>query len=187
MWYIDQDTIKEFNWSEIANTSGGETTTTAASAASFGTPPSTIPLPSFFFFLRGANRGGGGSSADQLMMILWTIGVVSYLVLLSPLLFVSIFFWVVAVEFGLHTMLLKSTFQYPATDDDLHSTYSESSNHEEEIEQEQEDLLIEETKTNTETTKPTAGNSWRTTTTPEVIRVRAEEAKDYEFTMGPFS
>mmetsp|Transcript_35457 Transcript_35457/g.85792 ORF Transcript_35457/g.85792 Transcript_35457/m.85792 type:complete len:185 (+) Transcript_35457:744-1298(+) len=183
MWYIDQDTIKEFNWSEIANASGGgggETTATA----SFGTPPSTIPLSSFFF-LRGVNRGG--SSTDHLMMILWTIGVVSYLVLLSPLVFVSIFFWIVAVEFGLHTILLKSTFQYPATDDDLHSTYSESSNHEEEIEQEQEDLLIEETKTNTETTKPTAGNSWRTTTTPEVIRVRAEEAKDYEFTMGPFS
>ena len=195
MLYIDPDTIKEFNWSEIANRTVTSSGGTAAPQASFGTPPSSLPLPSFFYvFLRdGEGGGGGGSNVDHLMMVLWSIGVVTYLVLLSPLVFVSMFFWIVAAEFGLHTMLLKSTFfQYPDTDDDLHSTYSESSHpsHEEEIEQEVEDLIQEGTTTTKidpiKSTTPGKGKSWRTMT-PEIIRVRAEEAKDYEFTLGPFS
>jgi hypothetical protein len=160
--FINEDIIKDFNWSSNASSSA-ETATAAATKASFGTPPSSLP---FGLFLGGG--GGNRGQVDHLMMIIWTVAVVMYLVLLSPLLFVSIFFWIVAVEFGLHTILLKSTFQYNV-DDDLHSISEVDEN-------EQDELLVKKERL----TKSATGK-----VAPEIIRLRAEEAEGYEFTWGP--
>lgn len=70
----------------------------AAAAASTFLPPSFLPHPT----------STSSVWQDRTIMALWTLAVLVYFVFLSPLLVVSIVFWIVAVEFALETMTTSS-------------------------------------------------------------------------------
>jgi hypothetical protein len=169
--FIDQDCVREFNnWTENATTSTAPTVTTT-------TTTTTVDdfSPTDYFNWRWVQD-------DHKVMLVWTFVVVGYLILLSPLAFVSIFFWIIAIEFGLETTLRSSLEDID--DDDL---LGEDGN---------DDVVFEtKTKTTTKSKKEqvqAAAASLSTTpsSSPTMMKtpalIRAEEAEGYEWPLGPF-